>query len=158
MLRRAVNSPPQSLGSSNPPITDHPAGLRPLAHRCLPTVRTIHLTTVSCILTVFEMISLQQRLLDYLEPLTGERPDLAPEKATDLPLFLRERFDFQNIRLFGKRYVLALEKENGDAESPGEYENQIRLMQPRFTEAVALVLLRLWQAAQGRAADSEATG
>jgi DNA-binding MarR family transcriptional regulator len=96
------------------------------------------------------MISLQQRLLDYLEPLTGERPDLAPEKATNLPLFLRERFNFQNIRLFGKRYILALEKENGDSESPGEYENQIRLMQPQFTESVALVLQRLPSYARNR--------
>jgi DNA-binding MarR family transcriptional regulator len=96
------------------------------------------------------MISLQQRLLDYLEPLTGERPDLAPEKATNLPLFLRERFDFQNVRLFGQRYILALEKENGDSESPGEYENQIRLMQPQFTESVALVLQRLPSYARNR--------
>lgn len=96
------------------------------------------------------MISLQQRLLDYLEPLTGERPDLAPEKAAGLPLFLRERFDFQSIRLFGKRYILALEREGGDAESPGEYENQIHLMQPQFTEAVALVLQRLPSYARNR--------
>ena len=96
------------------------------------------------------MISLQQRLLDYLEALTGERPDLAPETATNLPLFLRERFDFQNIRLFGKRYILALEKENGDSESPGEYENQIRLMQPQFTESVALVLQRIPSYARNR--------
>ncbi|NQX00119.1 hypothetical protein HQ447_05620 [bacterium] len=53
------------------------------------------------------MISLQQRLLDYLDLLTGDRPDLAPEKATNLPLFLRERFNFQNIRLFGKCHPLS---------------------------------------------------
>ena len=96
------------------------------------------------------MISPQQRLLDYLEPLTGDRPDLALAKATNLPLFLRERFDFQSMRLFGKHYILALEKEDGDAESPGEYENQLHLMQPQFTESVALVLQRLPSYARNR--------
>lgn len=89
------------------------------------------------------MLSLQQHLLDYLESIIGERPCLAPEKASSLPLFLRDRFDFQTILLFGKRYVFALERETQDAESPGEYENQIQLMQAQFTESVALVLPRL---------------
>ena len=96
------------------------------------------------------MVSPQQRLLDYLEAISGERPDLSPEKAIGLPLFLRERFDFQSIRLFGKHYVLALEKENWDAESPGEYENLVGLMQPEFTDPVALVLPRLPSYARNR--------
>src|SRR5688572_29147208 len=96
------------------------------------------------------MISPQQRLIEYLEPLSGERPDLAPEKAAGLPLFLRERFDFQSIRLFGKHYVLAFEKEKLDAESPGEYENLVGLMQPKFTDTVALVLSRLPSYARNR--------
>lgn len=96
------------------------------------------------------MIALRQRLLDHLEPLLGERPDLAPEKATGLPLFLRERFDFQSVRLFGKRYVLAMEKENRDAGSPGEYENLVGVMQPQFNAPLVLVVLRLPSYARNR--------
>lgn len=96
------------------------------------------------------MILLRQRLLDYLEPLLGERLDLAPVKATGLPLFLRERFDFQSVRLFGKRYVLAMEKANRDAGSPGEYENQVGVMQPQFNEPVVLVVSRLPSYARNR--------
>ena len=96
------------------------------------------------------MISLRQRLLDYLEPLLGERPDLAPEKAPGLPLFLRECFNFQSVRLFGKHYVLAMEKANRDAGSPGEYENQVSVMQTQFNEPVVLVVPRLPSYARNR--------
>jgi len=96
------------------------------------------------------MIPLQQSLLDYLGLLSGERPDLVPQKAAGLPLFLRERFEFQAIRLFGQRYVLALEKENWDADSPGEYENQVGIMQAQFAETVVLVLPRLPSYARNR--------
>lgn len=96
------------------------------------------------------MISPQQRLIDYLEALSGERPNLAPEKAGGLPLFLRERFDFQSIQLFGKRYVLAFEKEGWDAESPGEYENIVDLIQPKFRDTVALVISQLPSYARNR--------
>ena len=96
------------------------------------------------------MIALQQRLLEYLEALSGERPDLAPEQAAGLPLFLRERFDFQMIRLFGRPFVLAMEKGGFDADSPGEYENHARLMQTQFGETVTLVLPRLPSYARNR--------
>lgn len=96
------------------------------------------------------MILFRQRLLDYLEPLLGERPDLAPVKAAGLPLFLRERFDFQSVRIFGRRYVLAMEKANRDAGSPGEYENQVSVMQPQFNEPVVLVVPQLPSYARNR--------
>ncbi len=96
------------------------------------------------------MISLRQRLLDYLEPLLGERPDLAPVTATRLPLFLREHFNFQAIRLFGKRYVLAMEEANRDPASPGEYENQVSVMQPLFNDPLVLVVPRLPSYARNR--------
>ncbi len=96
------------------------------------------------------MLFQKKTLLDYFEPLLGERPDLAPEKAVGLPLFLRERFDFQSTRLFGKAYILAFENENQDAESPGEYENFVGIMQPHFTAPVTLVLPRLPSYARNR--------
>ncbi len=96
------------------------------------------------------MIPLQQNLLDYLSLLSGERPDLVPQKAAGLPLFLRERFEFQGIRLFGQHYVLALEEDNKDADSPGEYENQIGIMQAQFAETVVLVIPQLPSYARNR--------
>jgi len=47
------------------------------------------------------MANLKQRLLDYLEALSGERLDLIAEADSALPLFLRERYAVSSTRLFG---------------------------------------------------------
>ncbi len=96
------------------------------------------------------MTSLPQRLLDYLEALLGERPDLVAEKAAGLPLFLRERYRVQSAHLFGRRFLLAVEKEDWESGSPGGYENQSAALSSHFGEPVVLVLSQLPSHARNR--------
>ena len=67
------------------------------------------------------MASLKERLLNHLELISGERPDLAAEAGSALPLFLRERYAVFSTRLFGRKSLLAVEAEGREIRSPGEY-------------------------------------
>jgi hypothetical protein len=96
------------------------------------------------------MIPLTQRLLDHLETLSGERPDLVAEKVAGLPLFLRERYQVLSGHLFGRRFLLALEKEDWEAGSPGEYETQAAALRTHLGETVVLVLPLLPSYARNR--------
>ena len=58
------------------------------------------------------MLPLKQRLLAYLEALLGERPDLVEEHFAALPLFLRQRYTVYSTRIFGRKFLLALEGED----------------------------------------------
>jgi hypothetical protein len=68
-----------------------------------------------------EMTNFKERLLNYLETLSGERADLAAEAGSALPLFLRERNAIFSTRLFGRKSLLALEAKDWEIGSPGEY-------------------------------------
>src|SRR5690606_3818293 len=84
------------------------------------------------------------------ESVSGERPELVAEKATRLPLFLRERYQIQTVHLFGRRFPLALEKNDWDAGSPGEYESQAETLRTQLGETVVLVLPMLPSHARNR--------
>ena len=83
---------------------------------------------------------LKERLLGYLEALSGERPDLAVHADSALPLFLRERYSIFSTRLFGRRALLALETEGWENGSPGEYGKHAEALQLKIGEPVILVL------------------
>jgi DNA-binding MarR family transcriptional regulator len=86
------------------------------------------------------MSSLKQRLLDYLETVAGEHLDLMPETASALPLFLRERYGIFSTRLFGRQFLLALEAEDWEVGSPGEYGKHQATLKLNLGENVVLVL------------------
>jgi hypothetical protein len=96
------------------------------------------------------MKNLKERLLSYLETLSGTRPDLSSEKAAALPLFLRERYKVFSTRLFGRRYLLALEVEGWESGSPGEYAKQVESMRRTLGAPVVLVLRVLPSYARNR--------
>jgi hypothetical protein len=52
------------------------------------------------------MASFKERLLKHLELPSGERPDLAAEVGSALPLLLRERSRVFSIRLFGITFAI----------------------------------------------------
>jgi DNA-binding MarR family transcriptional regulator len=86
------------------------------------------------------MKCLKDRLLDYLETLSGVRPDLSPTRAETLPLFLRERYDLFTTPIFGRSYLLALETPGWKTTSPGDYAKHIENIQHSFSSPVVLVL------------------
>ena len=86
------------------------------------------------------MSTLKQRLLDYVNTIAGEHLDLMPEAAFALPLFLRERYGIFSTRFFGRRFLLALEAEDWEGGSPGEYGKHQETLKQNLGENVILVL------------------
>lgn len=86
------------------------------------------------------MLSLKQRLLAYLEALSGERPDLVEKNASALPLFLRERYVVYSVRLFGQKFLLAMEREDWETGTPAEYGMQLQALGMNLEGTVVLVL------------------
>ncbi len=80
------------------------------------------------------MPSLKDRLLNYLEILLGERPDLTVKANSALPLFLRQRYAFCSTRLFGRKTLLAIEAEDWTGESPGEYGKRAEILRMKLGE------------------------
>lgn len=86
------------------------------------------------------MFSLKQRLLCHLESIAGEHLDLVAEPAPALPLFLRERYVFFSTRLFGQKFLLALEKKDWESGSPGEYAKHAENLKANLSDLAVLVL------------------
>jgi len=86
------------------------------------------------------MFTLKERLLNYWEPLTGDRLDLVSEKASSLPLFLRERYTVFSTLLFGSKSFLALEAKGRETGSPGEYQKHAHTLHQALHGPVILVL------------------
>ncbi len=96
------------------------------------------------------MRTINHRLLAYLEVLSGERPDLGTRTDSTLPLFLRERYATFSTRLFGRKYVLAVENEDWKNGSPGEYGKHAAVLQLKLGEPVIMVIRVLPSYARNR--------
>jgi DNA-binding MarR family transcriptional regulator len=86
------------------------------------------------------MPNLKQHLVSYIEAISGEHLDLVAEPASPLPLFLRERYAIFSARLFGRRVALALESEEWESGSPGEYAKHLEAIKLKLPDSVILVL------------------
>lgn len=89
-------------------------------------------------------------LINYLESLTGVSPHLCPLDVARLPLFLRNRFSFYSVELFGRPWSIAQEDESWDTGSPGEYERQAEMLRPLLKAPVVFVLASLPSNARNR--------
>lgn len=99
------------------------------------------------------MQALETRLADYLGVITGTRPDIRPdavERASGLPLFLRERYGLRSLRIFGRKCLLALEDERWEPGTPSEYSSHVRALQDALGEPVAIVIARVPAYARNR--------
>src|ERR1035437_9705981 len=102
-----------------------------------------HDTLALCIvlfLYIQVMQNLKKRLISYIEAISGEHLDLVPEKTLALPLFLRERYSVLSTRLFGQRFLLAVEKEDWETGSPAEYGKHAEALALTLRDRVVLVL------------------
>jgi DNA-binding MarR family transcriptional regulator len=89
-------------------------------------------------------------LKTYLETLSGVSPQLQPVEVAQLPLFLRNRFSFNLVELFGRPWCLAEEDDSWDTGSPGEYEKQAEILRPLLKAPVVFVLAALPSNARNR--------
>lgn len=89
-------------------------------------------------------------LKSYLERLSGTSPYLLPLEMSSLPLFLRNRFSFYSVELFGKPWCLAQEDESWDTGSPAEYEKQAETLRTHLNAPVVFVLSGLASNARNR--------
>lgn len=96
------------------------------------------------------MRTLQQRLVSYVAELLGEPPSLEAEKASKLPLFLRERFQLCSTPLWGRRVLFAVEEDAWEPGAPGEYEQMAATLRSQLGEPVVLVLAPLSSYARNR--------
>jgi len=99
------------------------------------------------------MEALQKRLVDYLESITGTRPDIqrdVAQKSSGLPLFLRERYALRSLRIFGRKTLLALEDPEWEAGSPAEYDSHAQALHDKFGEPVAIVIPKIPSYARNR--------
>lgn len=99
------------------------------------------------------MAALETRVIDYLQSITGEPPDLQPangNRAASLPLFLRERYRIHTIRLFGKKCLLALETPDWDPGSPAEYGSHANILNEKLGEPVVIVIPSIASYARNR--------
>ena len=88
-------------------------------------------------------IPTSQHLKSYLETISGISPELHPLEVPQLPLFLRTRYSFFSVELFGRPWSLALEDESWDTGSAGEYEKQSGTIQPFLKAPVVFILSAL---------------
>lgn len=89
------------------------------------------------------METLEKRLADYLESITGDPPHLQPEpadRAAALPLFIRDRYKFRSLRIFGRKCLLALEAADWEPGSPAEYGSHAQAMHEKLGEPVIIVI------------------
>lgn len=90
------------------------------------------------------------QLKSYLETLSGVSPHLQPLEVAHLPLFLRDRFSFYSVELFGRPWCVALEDDSWDPGSPGEYEKQAQNLRPLMKSPIVFVLSTLPSNARNR--------
>lgn len=95
-------------------------------------------------------LSTAHQLKSHLETISGISPHLQPLEVAHLPLFLRSRFSFYSVELFGRPWCLAQEDESWDTGSPGEYEKQAQILRPHLKAPVVFVLSALPSNARNR--------
>lgn len=87
------------------------------------------------------MKTLIEKAEEYLLRFNEKLGQFRNREVSSLPLFLRERFSLFSVRLFGKKWLLAVESPDWDPGTPTEYRQQWQqLKQAAGENHVALVL------------------
>jgi DNA-binding MarR family transcriptional regulator len=86
------------------------------------------------------MTNLKQRLLGYIQAISGEHLDLVAQSTAVLPLYLRHQFAIYSTRMFGRKFLMALEAEGRESGSPAQYGKSAEALKLKLGEPVVLVL------------------
>jgi len=82
-------------------------------------------------------------LRNYLEKVSGAAPSLESLDVPHLPLFMRERYSFFSVELFGRQWQLLLENDTRAPGSAGEYEAQAEKLAPQLGSSPVFVFQSL---------------
>lgn len=85
-------------------------------------------------------------LTGYIELITGTRPRLESvptHETANLPLYLRERYEFLRALLYGRRLYFAIEKTKPGELSAAKYGREADLFKKRLSADVILIFDRL---------------
>jgi DNA-binding MarR family transcriptional regulator len=90
------------------------------------------------------MVRHAEALVRYIELVAGVKPRLDPAPVhAALPLFLRQQFDFAATELFGRRFILAVERAAPEELSASEYARTAAQLKQGLGEEVVLVMAKL---------------
>lgn len=81
-------------------------------------------------------------ITEYLNTITGELPiieEVTEEEQKSIPLFLREGYDLQYVKLLDQKFILALEKDKVHRTSE-QYNKQSSLLEEKLRLPVIIVL------------------
>jgi DNA-binding MarR family transcriptional regulator len=85
-------------------------------------------------------------LTSYIERVTGTRPqleDVPKHETANVPLFLRERYQFSRAILYGRHLYFAIEKTKPGELSAPKYASEAELLKKRLSADVILIFDRL---------------
>lgn len=85
----------------------------------------------------------EHKLLRYLQDVTGREGSILegqPARAAALPLYLRTYYDVREVNLFGRKLMIAVQKDDTDPATPTEYSKHHDALSSFLGDHVALVL------------------
>jgi hypothetical protein len=112
----------------------------------LNTKCSLHSVSLLCYSCLVMRTPIEGALTEYLAGVIGDRPWIEPipeQLVSTLPLYLRQRYEFSRVDLFGRRCVLAIEKSPTGELSPTEYGHELTQLKHRLHEDVILILMKL---------------
>lgn len=79
-------------------------------------------------------------LRNYLEKVSGAKPVLQAMDVPHLPFFMRDRYSFFSVELFGRPWQMIVENDPQAPGSAGEYEAQAKRLTPHLGGSPVFVL------------------
>jgi hypothetical protein len=83
--------------------------------------------------------TLLSNLRNYLEKVSGAAPALKAMDVPQLPLFMRDRYTFFSVELFGRPWQMILENDPQPPGTAGEYEAQAEKLTPQLGSSPVFV-------------------
>jgi hypothetical protein len=91
-------------------------------------------------------MDIRTALASYITEITGEAVRILPFNQGDLvslPLYLRSQYDIEEAEIFGRKLILAFQKERSERPTPSEYANHARHISQEIGQDAVLIIPEL---------------